>query len=64
MRFTVTWTDDAKSDLASVWLAAQDRGDVTLAADWIDVVLRHDAHLLGRPRGGRCAYSLLAANCD
>jgi plasmid stabilization system protein ParE len=53
MRYTVLWSPDAEGDLASIWLAATDRADVTAAGDRIDVLLREDAHLQGESRHGR-----------
>jgi plasmid stabilization system protein ParE len=54
MKFTVIWSPDAENDLAEIWLAANDRPDVTAAGDRIDALLQEDAHLHGESRRDRC----------
>lgn len=43
MKYTVTATPKAESDLADLWLRASDRGTVSEAANTIDRMLREDA---------------------
>jgi plasmid stabilization system protein ParE len=52
MKYTVVWRARAEADLASIWLAAEDRDAVTQAAAEIDSVLREDAPSKGESRSG------------
>jgi hypothetical protein len=52
MRYQVFWTPNAENDLATPWIEAGDRDEVSLAADRIDAALREDAHLQGESREG------------
>jgi hypothetical protein len=47
MRFTVTWHPSAEQELATIWIAAADRQDVTEAAKRIDDVLASEPLLKG-----------------
>ena len=49
MRFTVTWTETAKADLAECWLRLPfgERQNFTRRVDWIDRDLRDNANLKG-----------------
>lgn len=38
-RYTVTWHQDAEQDLASLWISATDRDDITQAVQAIDLAL-------------------------
>jgi plasmid stabilization system protein ParE len=38
-RHTVTWHQDAEQDLASLWISATDRDDITQAVQAIDLAL-------------------------
>ncbi len=53
MKFTVLWSPDAENDLATLWLNADNRAEISAAADAIDAILRDDAHFLGEYRSGR-----------
>jgi hypothetical protein len=50
MTFTVTLTPSAEQDLAAAWLAARDRGAVTLAAHRIEQKLARDPLTAGESR--------------
>jgi hypothetical protein len=39
IRYTVTWHRDAEQDLASLWMSATDRDDISQAFQAIDVAL-------------------------
>ncbi len=60
MRYSVLWTPDAENDLASIWVVADNRADVTAAGDEIDAILREDAHLKGESRHGRLRILFVA----
>ena len=49
MRFTVTWTEAAKAELAELWLRLppDERQEFTVRVDWIDRALRDNAHQKG-----------------
>lgn len=49
MRYTVTWTEDAQSELADVWLQSPDREAVAQASHQIDHELREDPETKGMP---------------
>jgi plasmid stabilization system protein ParE len=64
MNYTVTWDDDAEQELASIWLSADDRDTISLAAHAIDQRLGIDPANAGesRPNGRRITFvSPLAA---
>ena len=48
-RFTVVWHQDARDELARLWMVATDRGAVRSAADAIDRDLAVDAPFKGNP---------------
>lgn len=50
MKFTVTWSKDAESELAKLWFAATDRLAIAEASDRIDNVLRWHADTAGEER--------------
>lgn len=50
-RYTVVWHQEAHDRLASIWLDANDRPAVTMAANAIDQHLVTDAHRQGEPVG-------------
>ena len=52
MRYTVVWAPSAERDLAVMWIEAEDRREVTFAADTIDELLREDPHRQGEPHYG------------
>ncbi len=65
MNYTVTWDDDAEQELASIWLSADDRDTISLAAHAIDQRLGIDPANAGesRPNGRRITFvSPLAAD--
>ena len=49
MRFTVTWTETAKADLAECWLRLPhgERQNFSRRVDWIDRDLQDNAHQKG-----------------
>ncbi len=47
MRFTVVWLEDARDELAEIWLAADDRAAVSRAAHVIDRDLSSDPEQKG-----------------
>jgi len=53
MKFTVIWAPQAENDLARLWLEAEDRGEISAAAESLDSALREDADRLG----GRILFS-------
>lgn len=50
MIHTVLWTPAAEQELATAWLDAADRGEVTRAANSIDRLLRVDPETRGESR--------------
>jgi hypothetical protein len=52
----VTWTASAHNDLASIWISALDRQEVTQATHRIDQALKRDPDKLGRPIGDDRIY--------
>lgn len=42
MKWTVIWLEEARDELAELWIQATDRPEVSAAADWIDSALKHD----------------------
>jgi hypothetical protein len=50
MKWTVLWKTDAESDLAELWVNADDKADVTSAANRIDKQLRKDPLQIGESR--------------
>ena len=59
MRYTVLWKPRADDELASIWLAAEDRDAVTQAAAEIESTLREEATLKGESRSGNKRILLL-----
>lgn len=55
MKFTVVWDPEVHDDLADLWMNAENRDEIRLAADTIDVMLVEDANRKGLPftGGGR-----------
>jgi hypothetical protein len=51
MKFTVVWHTEARSELASIWLAAGDRAAISQAANQIDSSLRFSPRSQARPAG-------------
>jgi plasmid stabilization system protein ParE len=47
MRWTVVWRDDAKNDLARIWVESEDRQSVSVAADHIDRSLQMEPEQQG-----------------
>ena len=47
MRFTVTWHPLAQQELADIWMRADDRNDVSAAANLIDRMLASDPRQQG-----------------
>ena len=43
-RYTVVWNPLAENELAELWIGAEDRGNLSRAADLIDRELGTDAH--------------------
>lgn len=58
MNFTVRWTRIARDQLATIWLAHNDRNSVTAAAHRIEQLLRRDPVNEGeeRPNGRRVIF--------
>jgi hypothetical protein len=52
MNYTVTWDASAESELASIWINAQDKEAVRGAADFIDGELQSDPFALSESRSG------------
>ncbi len=52
MIFTVVWKPTATSELADIWLNAEERAAVTAAAHQIDSSLRTDPFAQGESRSG------------
>jgi plasmid stabilization system protein ParE len=50
MRYTVVWKKSAADRLAEIWMAAADRGAVSVAADNIDAALRNNPLECGESR--------------
>ena len=50
MKWTVVWKPDAESDLAKLWVDANDKADLTAAANFIDVQMRKDPLNTGESR--------------
>lgn len=50
MKFTVTWSEDAKRKLMELWIAAADRRAITDATNRIDTELRRHADTAGEER--------------
>jgi hypothetical protein len=48
-RYTVTWLEEAQDELAQIWTAAEERKQVTDAANAIDAELLYDAECKGQP---------------
>lgn len=46
-RYTVVWADDARGELADLWVASPDRNGVSSAADTADQLLATDAATRG-----------------
>ena len=51
-RYTVAWHEDARTQLANLWIESLDRGALAQAADTIDRVLAMDADEKGLAIGG------------
>jgi len=49
MNYQVDWAPTAEQQLASIWLAATDRGAVNDAVDWLDSELTLDPLRFGVP---------------
>lgn len=47
MKYTVVWGKDAEQDLASIWLASQDRDQIAYAAHLLDEMLAENAERAG-----------------
>jgi plasmid stabilization system protein ParE len=60
VKYQVFWTEKAEEELARIWLAAEDRDAIRLAADSPDRELASAPHDLGesRPGGRRIAHWL------
>jgi len=50
MRYRVVGTPDAEGDLATLWIDAANRDEVSRVAERIDALLGEDAHLQGESR--------------
>jgi hypothetical protein len=50
MRYTVTWVPSAEADLADIWNEANDRSEISIAANQIDAQLRFDPAGVGESR--------------
>ena len=50
MTYTVVWSQAAEAELAAVWLAAEDRDQVTAMAAVLDGLLRMHPEALGESR--------------
>ena len=50
MKWTVLWKPDAESDLAALWVDADDKADLTATSNRIDVLLRKDPLKTGESR--------------
>jgi hypothetical protein len=48
--WTVVWLPDAENELIEMWIVSTDRQQVSLAADQIDRLLRHDPESVGESR--------------
>ncbi|MFM9964342.1 MAG: hypothetical protein ACKV2Q_24330 [Planctomycetaceae bacterium] len=62
MRFTVTWTETAKADLAECWLRLPqgERQNFTRRVDWIDRDPCDNAHQKGSPLAAGFSLRFLA----
>lgn len=60
MKYTVVWGKDAEQDLASIWLASQDRDQVTYAAHLLDEMLAESADRAGESREGAVRIAFAA----
>lgn len=47
MNFSITWTNNALNQLATIWMAAANRNAVTAAVHAIDVALAAAPHTVG-----------------
>jgi plasmid stabilization system protein ParE len=52
MKWTVLWSPLAEKDLTSFWVSAEDKAEVTEAANRIDFLLRNDPLKTGESREG------------
>jgi hypothetical protein len=52
MSYTVLWRPTAEVELASIWLAAEDRRSITTASRIADELLRDNPHSQGESRQG------------
>jgi hypothetical protein len=52
-KYTVIWHDNAKNQLAAMWVERKNRAAITLAANAIDEELKFDADLKGTPQPDR-----------
>jgi hypothetical protein len=50
MKWTVVWKPDAETDLASLWVNAPDRAELTAASNRLDAWLRRDPLNTGESR--------------
>jgi plasmid stabilization system protein ParE len=46
-RYTVVWHAEAQAQLATIWVDATDRHEITRAADSVDAILAWDAPTIG-----------------
>jgi len=46
-RHTVGWVQSVENELAEIWLAADDRNEITIATHWIDSHLSTNADVQG-----------------
>ena len=46
-RYTVVWVQSVEDELVEIWLASEDRNEITAATNSIDHELRNDADLKG-----------------
>jgi hypothetical protein len=56
MRYTVIWSPETESGLASIWMRASDQQAVSDAANSIDRQLRNSPEKLGADLGGGDRY--------
>jgi hypothetical protein len=47
MKYTVILTPQAEAELMELWMSAADQAEMTIAADTIDRLLKHDPHHVG-----------------
>ena len=50
MKYTVVWKSSAEEELASLWMAAENRAAISVAANTIDQALRFDPNSVGESR--------------